>query len=84
MWCHVTIARSPVFTHVSSSMVGIHTIRAFDLQHVFHDEFNRHLVSILSMKCVAHIGICITFILSILYIYIYIYIYIYLNVTTRT
>ena len=35
-------ARSPVFSHISASLHGIHTIRAFGVQERFIKEFDKH------------------------------------------
>ncbi|XP_045127905.1 ATP-binding cassette sub-family C member 4-like isoform X2 [Portunus trituberculatus] len=36
------ITRSPVFTHLSTSLQGLTTIRAFEMQQTFMDEFDSH------------------------------------------
>ncbi|XP_050734387.1 ATP-binding cassette sub-family C member 4-like isoform X2 [Eriocheir sinensis] len=36
------ITRSPVFTHLSTSLQGLTTIRAFEMQQEFMDEFDNH------------------------------------------
>ncbi|MPC84824.1 putative multidrug resistance-associated protein [Portunus trituberculatus] len=38
------ITRSPVFTHLSTSLQGLTTIRAFEMQQTFMDEFDSHQV----------------------------------------
>ena len=35
-------ARSPVFSHLSASLQGLHTIRAFGVQSKFIEEFDNH------------------------------------------
>lgn len=41
LW-HVFSARSPVFSHLSASLQGLHTIRAMRVQEKFCEEFDNH------------------------------------------
>lgn len=36
------IAKSPVFTHISATLAGLPTIRAFQAENILRDEFESH------------------------------------------
>lgn len=36
------VAKSPVFTHISASLTGLSTIRAFQAENILRDEFEGH------------------------------------------
>lgn len=46
MYIHMIVcvcaARSPLFSHVSASLQGLHTIRAYRVQEAFIDQFSSH------------------------------------------
>lgn len=45
IWCFplfVFSARSPVFSHLSATLQGLHTIRAFNVESKFVEEFDNH------------------------------------------
>lgn len=41
-FCTMSAARSPVFSHLSASLLGLGTIRAFSVQEKFAHEFDDH------------------------------------------
>ena len=43
MFCFLNQARSPVFSHLSATLQGLHTIRAYRAQEQFRDIFDWHL-----------------------------------------
>ena len=42
--CILSSARSPVFTHLSNTLQGLVTVRAFESQNVFMDQFDEFQV----------------------------------------
>lgn len=36
------IAKSPVFTHISSTLSGLSVVRSFQAEQILRDEFERH------------------------------------------
>lgn len=42
MLIDIHAAKSPVFTHISATLYGIVTVRAFQAQNILQDEFENH------------------------------------------
>lgn len=38
----IFIAKSPVFTHISATLSGLSTVRAFQAENILQDEFENH------------------------------------------